>query len=195
MNHNRENRKLMLKFLKENSYSAVKMFVNQVAMALFGLMISFAAATMDDWIWIAGTLVGVFLYLFLAYNMFWEMGAKDRTRVDAGREKAMPLKGLYIDLISNIPSIVVCILMLFGYYLGSNHMWAGNLYVITSLIARVLQAMYLGLIQLFSPYNPWGIVLTILPVLAMSAVAYQLGFRNFRILSLFGIDPNKKKNK
>lgn len=183
----------MLKFLKDNSYSAVKMLVNQIAMAMFGMMVSFAVATMDDWIWLAGTAVGVLLYLFLAYNMFWEMGAKDRIRVDSGREKAMPLKGLYIDLMANIPIILVCILMLVGYYLGSQYIWAGNLHVVTSLIARFLQAMYLGLIQLYSPVNPWGIVLTILPVLAVSCAAYLLGFRNFRILSLFGIDPNKKK--
>ena len=47
----------MLKFLKDNSYSAVKMLVNQIAMAMFGMMVSFAVATMDDWIWIAGTAV------------------------------------------------------------------------------------------------------------------------------------------
>ena len=76
----------MKKFLHNYSYSAVRMFVNQFVMSLFGSMLSMATtAANNNTLAMILSILAVLLYFFLLYTLTWEIGAKDRISVDIGK--------------------------------------------------------------------------------------------------------------
>jgi hypothetical protein len=182
---------MMKEFWKSNSYNIVKCFLNQIAIAMFGLMI--ALATMqNETMLLVGSLFSIGFYLFLTYYMFWEIGGKDRIQEDAGRRNKTPLRGLIVALIASVPMILMAILLLVTYPYTQTAELAGNTFMIINTLTRFLHAMYLGLITLYSPYNQIAWLLVCLPVPVVAQIGYMLGNRNFRILGLFGIKPNLK---
>lgn len=190
----------MISFLKENSYVIVKMILNQFGMTVFGLMLAMATSSNETLLLITGVFSVIF-YMFLLYTIMWEEGAKYKIRVDGGRAPYKPLNGLYMSLCANIPNILLAVLILIGYLFGSKNgmfamEWAGNLYTVTKLIAGLWEAMYLGLIRLFSPYNPIAYLLVIFPAVFVCTLSYYLGIREFRFLNLFQLkQPTKSVQK
>jgi len=188
----------MFTFIKENSYIIVKMMLNQFGTAVFGLMLALATSSNETLLLVTG-LFSVIFYLFLLHTIMWEEGAKRKIKADAGRATYKPLTGLYMSLCSNIPNIILAVLILVGYIFGHHDgafqmEWAGNIYTVSATIARLWEAMYLGLIQLFSPYNPLAFVLIILPALFTCTASYYLGLKEFQLKNLFKLnEPSKKK--
>lgn len=189
----------MFRFIKDNSYIIVKMMLNQFGMAVFGLMLALATSSNETLLLLTG-IFSVFFYLFLLYTVMWEEGAKYKIRVDGGRAVYRPLNGLYMSICANVPNIVLAVLILIGHIFGNTEgafgmEWAGNLKVVSALIARLWEAMYLGLIQLYSPYNPLGFVVIIFPALFVCAFSYYLGLREFRFASIFKLKPPDQNSK
>ena len=181
----------MLNFLKENSYHIVKCLLNQIAMTLFGLMVAFATLQ-NETLLLIGSLCAVLLYLVITYYMFWEMGGKDLIHEESGRRRPTPLRGLLVALTASIPNIILGVLVVATKSAALTSEAAGNIQFVANLLARGLEAMYLGLIVLYSPNNPIAFLLIVLPLLFVAGFAYYLGHRNFRIGSLFGIKANTK---
>lgn len=181
----------MLHFFKENSYHIVKCLLNQIAMTMFGLMVAFATLQ-NETLLLLGSLVAVGLYLVITYYMFWDMGGTDRIREDGGRRTKTPLRGFAVAMIANIPNLILAILLLATSAAGKTSEAAGGVFAVCNLLARGFEAMYLGLIVLYSPYNPIAFLLIVFPVPFVAWFGYFLGHRNFRIGSLFGIKPNTK---
>jgi hypothetical protein len=188
----------MFTFIKENSYLIVKMMLNQFGTAVFGLMLAMATSSNETLLLIT-SLFSVIFYLFLLHTIMWEEGAKRKIKADAGRAHYNPLTGLYLSICSNVPNIILAILILVGYIFGSmdgsfQMEWAGNMYTVACTIARLWEAMYLGLIQLFSPQNPIGFTLIVLPSLFTCTASYYLGLREFQLKNLFKLkEPSRKK--
>ncbi len=181
----------MKTFFKENSYHFVKCILNQIAITLFGLMLAFATIKNETYL-LLSSLFSVAFYMFLTYYMFWEIGGKDRIKEDGGRKKKTPFAGLLICLVANIPNLLMGLIICLTKNAAATSEVAGNIYFVTNMLARALEAMYLGLIQLYSPNNPIAFLLICLPAPIMAQIAYMLGNRNFRIAGLFGIKPNLK---
>ena len=181
----------MKQFWKDNSYNIVKCLLNQIAITMFGLMIAFAT-TESETMLLLGSLFSIGFYLFLTYYMFWEIGGKDRIFEDAGRRKKTPARGFLIAFIAGIPMLLMAIALLIAYPYTETVETAGNVYMVLNMLTRGLHAMYLGLVQLYSPYNPIAWLLVCFPAPIVAQIAYMLGNRNFRILGLLGIKPNLK---
>ncbi len=181
----------MLQFLKDNSYHVVKCLLNQIAIMMLGLMLSFAT-WQNETMLLLGSLFSTIFYLFLTYYMFWEIGGKDRIRVDNGTQKKTLWKGLAVSMIANIPNLILAILILATHHAAETSVTAGNIYFVCSTLARGLESMYLGLIQLYSPYNPIAFLLIVFPAPIVAEIAYLFGHNNFRIAGLFGIKQNLK---
>ena len=58
----------MLGFIKENSYSVFKMIINQIAMAIFGLALTFATSNFDV-IFLIVSIFAALFYMVLLYTM------------------------------------------------------------------------------------------------------------------------------
>ncbi|NLW74772.1 MAG: hypothetical protein GX057_07835 [Clostridiales bacterium] len=169
----------MKHFFKEYSYYSFKMFLNQFAIALMGLVLALAFGMSENHTGqVLSSVFAVVFYLFLIYYMTWEIGAKDGIRVEHGRKKARPLTGLYMSLIANSPNFVLAVLAAFIKPFGS--------------IAIILQGMYAGILTIKYktgivdgelvelPLNDawWSYFLIILPALLVSMISYILGTKN-----------------
>ncbi len=184
-------------FWKGYSYSIVKMFINQFAIALFGLTLAIATGQSGNGkLQIICSVCAVLFYLFLIYTMTWEVGAADKIRVDAGRAKASPLRGLYMSLFANLPNLILAAIILICSPIASAAKTAGGFRI----VALLLEGMYTGLLTVDvggSPLNAyaWPYLVIILPALLTATLAYLGGLHNFRILGLFGVSYHQQGNK
>ena len=80
----------------------VRMFLNQFATAIFGVVLAIAAGKAENVVLRNITSAfAILFYLFLLYTMTWELGFKDKAAVDNGRKKSAPLTGLWLSLCAN----------------------------------------------------------------------------------------------
>lgn len=100
----------MLKFIKENSYDIFKLILNQIAVAVFGIIMS-AATHQNFKLNMAITFFGIALYLVLTYLSARTVGERDYAPVKAGRKPATPFKGLFIGIAANALNLICGILI------------------------------------------------------------------------------------
>lgn len=178
-------------FLKENSYNIVKCLLNQVAVMLLGLMLAFAT-WQNKTLLLLASLFSIAFYLFITYYMFWEIGGKDRIRVDGGRQKPQLWKGFAICMTANLLNLLLAVLLLATYRAAETNGTAADIYAVCNILARGFESMYLGLIQTVCPEHPIIFLLIVFPAPIVAEIAYLFGHRNFRIAGLFGIKQNLK---
>lgn len=196
-----------MKFLKENSYDIVRLYINQIGITIFSLILYFAAAQAEEeetslLIYLLISVFATAFYAVLIYTAAWDYGAKDKIRVDAGRMEEIRHKGLFLSLFANLPNFVLIFLSLIGKGCAMLGLGGGfdTLFAVSNLILRFGAASYLGILRgVFSPLADMTdlyyllqtagyLVLILLPCLA-AELGYRLGFRNCRLFS----DPSKAK--
>ena len=192
-------RTIMWKFIKEYSYDAVKMFVTQCAISMFGLVLVLAAGLAENETLSLLSSIGASLfYLFLLYTTVWEMGAKDGISAEYGHSKAMPLKGLYISAVANSINFILAIGILLGLLLSNVSVFS-TVGGICKTIDIFIQSMYAGLLKIQiipgRPLNSMAFVyfLTPLPAMGISCLGYWLGTKNIRLLGPISAPVNQKK--
>ncbi len=193
----------MKKFFHDYSYSIIKMFVNQFAIAIFGTALTFATTHAHsgsdkfDTLTLVVSIFSILFYLFLIYTLTWEIGAKDRISVDMGKKTFNPHLGLLLSAIANIPNIILAVLYMFADIFNSE-----NAKFLFRLFASLLEGMYFGAIATvrlsvggaWVQLNEFSITffVIIIPALITCWVAYYLGFKNFRFIAP---DPQKASTK
>lgn len=167
--------------------------LQQFGAAFFALAMILAAAAANTGILeLIASGIAIVLYLYLLYSIMWEKGGQDRIKIDGGRAPRVPLKGLYISLVANIPNILIALLVLISNPFKYTQEWAGTLNVVGRSAGILWEAMYAGFIMNFAPKNPIAYVLMILPALAVCWAGYLIGLSNKR---LFGFIRKKKENR
>ena len=194
----------MKQFFRERSYDMVKMFLNQFATAMVGVVLAIAAGKAENPSLRNTTSVfAILFYLFLLYTMTWELGFKDRAGVQNGSKRAAPLTGLYISLCANIPNFVFAIFIMLASV--ANVAALSGIGGFCSAAAVLLEGMYTGLLANRVgdvPLNScwWMYFLIILPALITSTVSYLLGLKDIKFTGLFDVqypesdrDPKQKR--
>ena len=105
----------MLEFLKKNGYSILKLFLIQIGMTVFGLMLTMATAA-NRTVMIVSCAASVILYLYLLYAQIWEVGAKDQILMLHQGQKPSPAKGFLISLCANALNILLAALIVLAFY-------------------------------------------------------------------------------
>ena len=198
-----------MKFFKDNSYDIVKLLVNQIGIAIFAMMLYVSVGFLKD-AELKTTLnvvVSVFSMLFyyaLIYTASWDIGAKDKVKIDSGRMSSSYIKGALISVFANLLNFLVvgiAVILKIVHISGGGEGF--NLaFAILNTIFRFGMSMYLGLINIFFvsvtdvdlSYLYQSIGYLVIPVIAIAVtqLGYYLGAKDIRILSLFG--GNKKKD-
>ncbi len=181
----------MKEFFKTRSYDMVKMFLNQFATALFGLVLAMAAVFAQKPV-LRNVTSGfaILFYLFLLYTMTWEIGFKDKISVDLGKKKKAPFTGFWISLCANIPNLLFAALITLAMLFDVPFLSA--LGGFASAAAVFLEGMYTGLLANHAWGNPlnsywWVYFVITVPSMITCGVAYYLGLRDIKFTSLFDV--------
>lgn len=211
MEYNKEGR---VGFFKTYSYEITKLFINQIGITIFSLVLYTAAGSIEDDALFAKlrvvlSLFAIVFYYSLLYTAAWDYGAKDKIKIDSGKLDRAPNTGLKMALIANIPNFVAAGLsaLFMGLYMLTGTEALYSLFAVFNLIIRFISAMFLGLIQsVFSfletsdvnsrqylAYFFWqSVAYFIVPVftIAVTHLGYAFGLREKKI---FGTIATKKK--
>ena len=179
----------MLAFLKERSYDIVKMFIHQVALALFGISLAIATGSKSTSPDLTGyqptplqIITGIFsvvFYLFLIGHLVWEIGVKDKGRISRGETKASRYTGLYLGLAASSLNFLIAVFITLGNFLSHipffSHLGAG-----AATAGLLSEGLYMGLlairvndIPLNSMWFMWFVIM--LPMILTSTFAYIAG--------------------
>ena len=107
-----------MRFIKNNSYDIIKLYINQIGIAIFSLVLYTAIGMIDSEtlpmpLKIGVSVFAILFYFVLIYTVMWEIGAKDKIRVDSGKEACFMSKGFLMGLFANLPNFIftfICIL-------------------------------------------------------------------------------------
>ncbi len=177
----------MKQFMERYSYESVHLFLNQVAIGLFGMTLALAAGMADnDVLRNVTSIFSVMFFLFLQYIAMWKVGAQDRLSHDLGKLKRNYLTPVLMWLLSNSLNLLLAVLI-------SLAMWFDVPFLssvggVASAIKLIIEGMYTGLLAIRiggAPLNSMWFMyfLTTLPALLTVFVAYVLGFNNVRLSS------------
>ena len=194
-----------MKIFKENSYDIVRLYVNQLGIMIFSMLLYSAVGSLENESLSNGlsvfvSIFSVCFYLALIYYSMWEIGAKDKIRIDGNRMEPCESKGLIMGFFANIPNFVIGTLTVLFTSLvlatGGNDILA-SFVGIFNLIMRFHEAMYLGIITAIVPHGLSqgsidyveflfeAILFTVFPILSLAVthLAYKLGSHEKKIFS------------
>jgi len=162
----------MKKFFVNYSFYAVKMFLYQFAISLFGLTLSMVFTNIES---VTGQLISsicsVIFYLFLLYNMTWDLGYHDKIAKQQGKLDPKPLNGLFTSLLANSLNFIMGLLAILGIGFGS--------------FAIIIEGMYAG-IMIFAANGGeipgWLYLAIILPAIIVASLSYILGLKDKRLM-------------
>lgn len=184
----------MKAFFSKYGYNIFKLFLNQFAIALFGISLALACgkAGNNTLQWVT-SLFAVLFYLFLEYAAMWEIGAKDGISAAARKTSRKLWRGAVISLCANALNILLAILILPGAIAPGTK--AEGFSSVFSLIALMIEGMYTGILA--QPFRglqlneyAWVYFAIIAPAVFVSAGAYILGSYDLHFTNIL-IPKNK----
>ena len=191
-----------MKFFKENSYDITRLFINQVGITIFSMILytALGMVNLDEatklGINIALSVFATLFYFALLYTVAWDWGAKDKIRIDGGRMEPVKLKGARMAAFANVPNFVltfICVIT-FAIYLISGNEVCYTVSAVFNTIVRLLMSMYLGILKgVFNPLNAnadmfyftQAIGYFVIPVfaIAVTQIGYSFGLRERKIFT------------
>ncbi len=165
---------------KDTMYLAVKLLLTQFVTAVFGLMTCGPAFSLNS----KGALLAVFavfaalFYWFLLFTEVYRTGLKEGMQIRAGRRKFVPLKGLFVALLYNIPNFIIEILLLIGTFYGS-YKGVEGMFDVASVTALLWEGAYSGVaLMWFSDrlYVWLYLVAPVMPIIVCT-VGYVFGVK------------------
>jgi len=190
----------MRDFLKGNGHFIGRIEITQFGSAFMGITLTLTTSTINNWLFLLASLCTSVFFFSLLYTAFWDQGAKDALKVNGERAPYRPLTGLWLSLVANIPSIILGILILVGAAFAESFdvagatitNWAADMHSITSMIFRVWNSMYWGVLYMLNSLDIVHILLLI-PSIVISALGYYAGLKNFRLMEYLHLAPKDQQ--
>ena len=201
---------------KEHLYDIVKLYVNQIGITIFSFFLYTALPADNDSLFtklrIVVSVFAILFYLVLIHNVVWEIGAKDKIRIESKGYEPKPLKGLFLSLYANVPNLALALFaIIFGSLYVGGAGWASSPFFIFFMILKIHAAMYMGLVQGATPAAPaggadmsicvdallesvWFFVLPLIAV-ALAQISYWLGSKEIKIFGFLGSGSSNRKDK
>jgi len=186
-----------MKILKNHFYDIIRLYINQVGITIFSLILYFSVNNSDNQdlslkLQLAISVFAMLFFFALLYTMGWDWGANDIIRIESGKQKKTPFKGALLSFFANIINFVlagVCILSMILVLNGNEG--AASVNQVFNLLLRFTNAMYLGVIRSIIPsaadtntlYLYQSIAYFIAPILSIGVtqLGYYLGTKNFKL--------------
>ena len=187
-----------MKIFKENSYDIVRLYVNQLGIMIFSMLL-YTAVGENTTLGLLVSLFSTVFYLVLIYYVVWEIGAKDKIRIEGGKAEPCKYKGLVMGLFANVPNFVLGLLttVFVSVAMLSGGSGITSTFAIFNLITRIHASMYMGFITAVVPtglstgsidfveYLIETILFTLIPLVSVGIthLAYHLGSKEKKIFS------------
>ncbi|MBR2370516.1 MAG: hypothetical protein IKA82_00700 [Clostridia bacterium] len=178
-------------FFERYSYNSVKMFVRQMALSLFGLVLALIPSKDGSSLTVITSIFAAVFYLFLIYDAAYAIGSKDSVAVSFKPNK---LTGLFVSLLANSLNLLLAVVFLVGVLFKplENSFAVGVTQTggICGIIALFIQGMYTGLLTVNvagAPLNTYwfSYFLIVIPSLLVSTLGYYFGLNNMFALKIF----------
>ena len=185
----------MVKPATKPAHMVRKLIAFQVGVTIFGMFtgLVFGGGDMTSLL-IVMAMIAIGMHMVMVATAMYEYGQGDYIRVSSNRVTHSSLRGLNIALIANSLNIVLGVISVISKVFVNNIgffeqgllegdityypvIWA-EIHAISSGIAAIIQAGYLGLYTLYFSGNPLYFLFVPLPSIAVAAVAYQLGYKS-----------------
>ena len=179
----------MKNFLKNYSYQAVSLFVIQIAISLFGLVLALAAGlAKNDVLKIVTGVFSVLFFMFLQYGSAWRIGL--------GKKRLNLRIPIGIWLLSNSINLLLAIFISLGMLLPDLSFFS-SLGGVSATIALLIEGLYTALLSInvggFPLNSYWFMFFVItLPSFLSIFFGYWLGVKNATFSKIFL--PAKPKN-
>ena len=203
-----------MSFFKSNSYDIVKLYINQIGIAIFSTILYTAIGGLDSNSVISGLNVGIsvfaiLFYFTLLYTVAWEYGAKDKIKVEGSKFSEDRLKGVKLGVFAAVPNLVFGIVAITStlIYRSTLSTVFGSILAVVNFIIRMTMAMYLGVINgIFGSFVDAELPMATAEFLSQTvaftfasffAVAivylgYSFGYKNFRIFGSLSQKNDKR---
>lgn len=175
-------------FVKYYSYGFVRIFVDQIAIALFAVAVATGANGMSHTLVIASSVFSVLFFLFMVAELTFRQGTADSEKIALGRFKKNNLTGLYMGLFANIPNLILALM-----YAICRLFEAGNgAAAFANVAMKLIYGEYLGLLTIevggrTLGLNPISFFVMMVPALLTAFIGYYVGVNNIIV-----IKPTKK---
>ena len=203
----------MTDFFKKRGKSISRVFLSQFAMVAFGIMVLLQFIKTEDIdgvmtavvpnpaLLIGANLLAVAIFFFLLYTMLWEDGSKEIGKYDPVSKKQHSKNGILIVLTANsvniILTVVFTVMRIAKMIVGDPPVWMDTTIVMCDFLLDLILAMFKGFAVLVSPAgstHPLVYIIAVASSMAVAYIGYMNGYKDFRILGLFGIKPKEDKN-
>lgn len=192
-----------MQVIKSNASYLIKLFINHFVSGIYSLVlfIVFTVAFGGKYAYL-GSIVSILFYLYLVYSFMWEAGSKRAVGYNSTNIKI--IDGAFIIAVASSPfyftTLMAWILSFFTTGAEFAEKTVDVLYNVFFYINVFFsQSMYSGLFsQIFDgiPNTPISLyLLSLLPGILVSSLAYYLGSKHFRVRTIFGIKYNEEKEK
>lgn len=184
-------------FWSRYSYSSARIFIDQIAIAIFGVAVALGTASAAPTIGEkTATLLTVFtsvfsvlFFLFMVAELCFRQGVEDREKNENGSSTKNNLVGLYMALFANIPNFVLALGYTVFSYIPDT---AGSVSGFFGLATKLLMGEYLGLFSIKSAGTMLSSVppmyfVAIIPCLLAAFLGYYVG-----VNGIITIKPTKK---
>ena len=196
--------------IKNDFYDIVKLFVNQIGIAIFSLVLYTAVGFIEDeslflTVNICLSVFATLFYFALIYTASWDFGARDKIRVDGGKQSAVKYKGMLFSLVANLPNFIFALfaILFMTVFLALSADWSYSAFGIANLFLRFLNSMFLGILQgvfifakdntnLYFLLQSIGYFVAPIFTVIIAHLGYTLGSKEYRI---FGFLKPKQQNK
>ena len=174
-------------FWKYYSYGIVRIFIDQIAIAVFGVAVALGCAAAAQslgeaksqmFTLISGAFAALF-FLFMVAELTFRQGVTDREKTELGRFKKSSLTGLYMGLLANVPNFILALGYTVFYLIEATK---GSVSGFFGLACKLVMGEYLGILSIRVGESgallssiPYMYFVVIIPCLIAAFLGYFLG--------------------
>lgn len=163
-------------FIKNYSYVIVRIFVDQLAVAVFALAVAIGTAKNFMTLTIFSSIFSVLFFAFMIGHMTYQAGVVDREKIALGRFKKNIFSGLIMGALANIPNFLLAVL----YAIGGMFEATKGIASFANIAAKLIYGEYLGLLSIKVDGVSLGLMpisyfVIIIPALIATTLGYIIG--------------------
>ncbi len=172
--------------IKARSGAIGRLIVTHIGMAVFGTVLFLWTNQMGKEMTLAVSIFATLFYAAMIYVPMWELGAKDKSAIDAGRLTGYRAEGFWIAAVAQIP-VLLLTLVYFVCALVPQTELADSIRAVCYAILILVDGCFTGIMITLAPQGKnFAVVAAVffvaaLYVVAVSGVSYLLGTKEFRL--------------